>query len=180
LYICNELRLIYLAQPRTASRSVSSYLKEHYAVRNHTGHHHLDVRECEWRRADGWQIVTTVRNHFDILVSWWHHNPRWFRPRDPNPTFEVFVWEFARHIRNKFVAPGRMYWKYQPFATEILKFETLWDDLGRVLGTEIPSEERPHIGPSTRKPYREYYDEPLRRFVEEEWHQEMADYGYEF
>jgi len=181
VYICPELRLIYLAQPRTASRACSQFLQAQTPLRRTGGHHDMDLAELRFRRRDGWKVVTTVRNHWDIIVSWWHHNPRWFNPPQGTNDFGLYAREFTRSRDNHYVRAHRMYWEFQPEATDIVRYESLWDDLARVTGLPVTDQERQHfIGKSDRKPYREYYDAETREFIGEYYATEIEEYGYTF
>lgn len=180
MYACAEYRLIYLAQPRTASRACVAFLKQNTRVRTIGSHHDMDIAEVRFRRRDGWRIVTAVRNPWDIIVSWYHHNPYWLDRPQSDWTFPNFVRDFATGRRNPYVRPNRMYGILQPEATDILRYETLWDDLSGVLGIPTPESERPRVGVSDRKPYREYYDDDTREFVCHQYERDIQDYGYEF
>lgn len=179
MYICPEIQLIYLAQPRTASRSVAQFLQSNTPMRRQGGHHDVDVVELKFRKDDGWRVVTAVRNHFDIIVSWYHHNPNWFSRPKGQETFANFVRDFTTNKNNQYVKPHAMFKTFQELATDIVRYETLWDDLIPVTGLAATSE-RPHVGASERKPYREYYDEVTRAYVEGYYQREMKKYGYEF
>ena len=181
MYVCPEIQVIFLSQPRTASRSCAAFLKAHTPVRTVGGHHDMDIAELRFRKRDGWRVVTAVRNHYDILVSWWHHNPYWFgRQRGIEPSFDRYVRQFTFHAKNKYARPHKMYWRFQPEATHIVRYENLWDDLSAAVGIPAPMSARPAIGVSNRKPYSEYFDDETRLFIADYYTDEIAEYGYEF
>ena len=180
MYICPEIQVIYLAQPRTASRSCVAFLKANTPVRTVGSHHDMDDAELKFRTNDGWRIVVAVRNHFDILVSWWHHNPNWFSRPKSESGFDYFVRDFTTGKGNQYAKPHAMYGRYQPLATHIMRYENLWDDLSDAVRIPAPLEGRPHIGPSDRNPYPMYYDDKTRAYVEGYYAKEMEKYGYGF
>jgi len=185
VYICPNIKVVFLAQPRTASRSCVHFLQsktEQDREKITANHHSIDTRSVIAYRENGWRIVTAVRNHYDIIVSFYHHAPHWFsRPREQE-SFANYASDFATHKANKYAIPHRIFYKYQQYATHIVRYENLWDEFSEAVGLEVTAEDREifNIGKSDRKPYREYYDEDTRRFIGEWYKTEIEEYGYEF
>jgi len=181
MYVCPEIKLVYLAQPRAASRAIAAFLQSVAVTERVVNHHYIDLDMVERYRADGWRVVTIVRNHFDAIVSWWHHSPYWFNPPKGMNTFDLFVTEFATNRNNEYVVPHRLYWQYQPIATHIVRYENLWSEFSAATGLQPGERERSvYVGQSDRKPYRDYYDAASRKFVEDFYAEELERYGYVF
>lgn len=185
MYVCEDIRCVYLAQPRTASRSVVHFLQANTVLARDSikAHHHaMDPVLVDRYKREGWKIITAVRNHFDIIVSFYHHAPHWFSRPKQEATFANYVTDFAmRTDINKYAIDHRLFYKYQPVATHILRYETLWRDLGEATGLNTEPGRRPLVGVSKdRKPYRDYYDADSRRFVEQWYKAELEEYGYAF
>lgn len=181
MYVCDSLQVIFLAQPRTASRSCAYVLKALTGVDKSElagGHHALDEEQVKWRKAQGWRVVTAVRNHYDAIVSWYHHNHS-MRVHGEAPPFRDYLFKFPTNKRNKHITEHALYWRYQPVATHIIRYENLWDDFEAAIGVHIPVDERPHAGQTHHRPYAEYYDDELREFVKSWYGEEMEKYGYE-
>lgn len=180
MYVCPDIKVIYLAQPRTGSRSIRAFLYRHTTVVHKGNHHYMNEKEVLKGIDAGYKVVTAVRNHFDIIVSWYYHNRNWFGRPKGEETFANYVRDFTKHKNNTYVIPHRMYYKYQPVATHVIKFENLWTEFSEATGMRIVNRQRIHSGKSERGPYREYYDEETRAFVEDYYRDEMEEYGYEW
>jgi hypothetical protein len=180
VYVSHKLRIIYMAVPRTASRAVRKFLVEEHRAREvgkkgFGGHHGIDgkvIRQCY---DLGYKIICPVRNPWDVIVSWWHHNPRWFG--EANAEFAKFVEWFPKHGKNKYLFEGMLYHFWAQHSTRIIKYEHLRADLARIIRAPVNLEV---IGKSDRKPYADYYDDELREYVAEAFAAEIEEYGYSF
>ena len=181
MYVCHKLKVVYFGVPRTASRSVARFLQEdHKAVpiRNKSpggAHHNIAFPELNRCRELNYRVIATVRNPWDIIVSWWHHNQNWFGRG--NAEFEKFVRRFPMDGRNQYLCEDRMYLRYTREATHVIKYERLKTDLQRVLRVPV---ELPSIGVSDRQLYSRYYNAELRDFVAEAFAEEIEQYRYTF
>ena len=122
-----------------------------------------------------YRVIACVRNPWDILVSWYHHNKNWFGPKFTE--FPDFIRRFPVDRKNVYLENGRMFEMYTKHASHIIHFESQRQDLARILHVPIPL---PHIGASDRRPYQSYYDESSREFVAERFSYEIERYGYRF
>lgn len=181
MYVSHKLRCVYMAVPRTASRSVSTWLKEEHAGRGINqkaamgSHHGISMPTLVTCKKMGYKIICPVRNPWDVIVSWWHHNPRWFGA--DNEEFAKFVEWFPKHGKNKYLDEGRLYWYWAQHSTRIVRYERLRQDLARILRVPI---NLPSIGVSDRRPYHTYYTPELRDYVGEKFAPEIEEYGYSF
>jgi len=185
MYLCPEIKVVFLAQPRTASRSCVHFLQARTPMRRHkqsAGHHSIDIGDLKGYRREGYRVVTAVRNHYDLIVSFYHHAPHWFSRPKGEETFTNYVYDFATHEKNQYAEPHALYGKLQPYASHIIRYENLWDEFSAATGLEVTAEDRQafHMGKSDRKPYREYYDEDTHRFIAGWYKHEMEEYGYSF
>jgi len=71
ILVSDRYRYVYVAIPRTASKSVNHWLLDHYPGRSHGGYHQMDVPE----EARDYLVFTIVRNPYDLWVSYRFHVP---------------------------------------------------------------------------------------------------------
>lgn len=206
MYYHPDLRIAYLAPPRTASRSVVAMLAEHGFVKTETGGRHDVILEpvpgwtCTDFPAEWERVIVTVRNHWDTLVSWWgyHTTAEAFRDTWGHYTFSEWLAEFWKRPQETgvglFAAPPRMWSQWLDHSCcslHVVRFETLEADLRRVLPFEFG--ELPHIrhdwGRRGRH-YREFYQDvhaaerarqlkaSIAHRVSVEYAEEIAELGY--
>ena len=172
--------MVYLAHPRTASRATSEALvqqagfikqvKPRSQIGDHEGIHE--------NIPDDWIVFTTVRNHFDTLVSWYFHkNPR---PSEKPPFDKGFI---QRSLATcYFPILDRMWGMHRPLASHVLRYERLDAELNALLEYRgLGPVELPELGVSENRQnrsYRIFYDEPAREYVEDRFHIEMAELNY--
>ena len=180
MYVCHNLRLVYLAVPRTASRSIAQYLTErHNAVpegKNHMpgGHHGINVPVLEQCQADGYRVVSVVRNPWDYMVSWWHHGQHWLKTNGWSEYLRV--WPVSE--KNRYHLNGRPFLRWTQVSTDIIRYEELLPGLEEILGEVV---QLPRKGISDdRKPYHTYYNEEDRQFIADWYAPEIEEYGYRF
>lgn len=164
----NGKKLHYLAMPRTASRACRDAFIA--AGCEKVGGHHGYKSEVI---RDGY-IITTVRNHWDWFASFFNHNKA--------------CTDFRQFVRSTINESGhikrdgntcRLFWKYAPHATHLLRYETLQDDLNRVC-EEIgfPQIQLNQVGDAKPQDYREYYNRSTRNLVYRKFRDEMENFGY--
>lgn len=178
MYVSDEFRLVYLAQPRTASRAVAHLLTTQFgAVDTPTqgslfgaGHHSAGAEYVQQYRDKGYLTFTVVRNHWDIIVSWWFNNNR-----SPDWSEWLDYWLYAN--TNRWKRPHQLYWFMQPMADQVLRYETLQDDLSELLRTQITI---PEMGLSPRSHYSHYYTPETAAVVRAHYWQEIEHYGYSY
>ncbi|MCI0556504.1 MAG: hypothetical protein L0287_36645, partial [Anaerolineae bacterium] len=62
----------YIAHPKTGSQSMQKVLRETFDARVVKGVHDIDPTECEQIIQEGGIVACTVRNPWDLMVSWYH------------------------------------------------------------------------------------------------------------
>lgn len=171
--------MIFLAQPRTASRSIADALKKIGFVL-HSGHH-LSLGDISSDITDpihadnDWFIMSAVRNHYDILPCWLDHRDHYYKL--------PFGVEFLQALLEEpFFDPDgkRLYWKYRDESTHLIRFEDLQANLNKILALrELGPVELPHIGKKEgRKHYSTYHTPETRTFIEDMFCEEMQELGY--
>jgi hypothetical protein len=172
VYVLNEPKLIFLAQPRTASQATAELLCQLGATPEGT-HHEIDLNRIHYLRQRGFIAFSTVRNHWDALVSWWY----FYRARRFAATFESWLdWAIVKNGHSYF-RPGRIYWNQPEYADTVLRFETIDRDLELLLpGYVLP---RKNVT-AQRHPYQIYYTPTTRDIVGGAYRDEIEKYGYEF
>lgn len=143
----------------------------------------MNMERWGWWRAQAeeersqWEIITTVRNHFDALVSW-----SFMKTFALRRVSIRYVEGLVDSTREYLLDPHRLWSYHVPDATRLLRYETLGEDLNDVLRdrgiqeTEIPRE---NVSTDRRgRPYQEFFDLETRRFVEGLYREEMKELDY--
>jgi len=171
----DDHRAHYLAMPRTGSKAVRDAFRSVVGCRT-DGHHCLD----DFKRMvfPGDLVMSTVRNPFDWFVSFWYLNgcPGKF------DRFVPKLCDTSEWIkRNADVTECRLFWKYAPLSTHILRYEYLQDDLDTALilngFPEMPLKQN---GTPKPRPYQTYYKRLTRDYVQSRFAAEIKEYGYQF
>jgi len=166
MYVHEGAKLIFLANPRTASTSVAKALMEIGFTQE--GKHHSPL-EC---RLDGWTSFTTVRNHWDAALSWvLAHN------------FPMSVDSLERALDNEYISENEM-WGIHANADHLLEYSTLYRDLSRFLSLfSLPPVRLPKENVSANRKgrhYREFYTDETRDYIYNRFKEEIERLGYEF
>jgi len=189
MYVIRDKKFCYLAQPRTGSRAIRKTLLEKLNAEQVAQHHTtwLDVpenRKFSWAWPSvtpntSWVIVSTVRNHFDAVVSWFtstHRGPLSLRQ----------YWE--QHVKDQdheYLKPHQLYWRYRPLSNRILRYESLQQDWDKVLESiGLPPTKIEHVNnPQAWRygaKYRDLISPDLRFEIQAYYSEEMAELGYEW
>ena len=177
--------MIYLAHPRTASVATSIALK-------HAGFEKLeppsDHHSRLWdegtpvTRANRatWTVFTTVRNHWDTVVSWMF---RRFRTR----TAEEILWDvetMRTALDVRWVNDSRLWWLHGDDADTILRYETLERDLRQLLaehGIVLPHLNVLNASSNRQtREYRRFYVPATQDYVASRFGDEARRFGYVF
>lgn len=180
-----EKKILYLAAPKTASTSTGQALVS--AGFDNTHDHHAPMFDIGLRKGavsyydidSSWKILTTVRNHFDALVSWVMYRP-YCKTGVTVSEIQQLLKRDVRYFQPQPDGSFRMWDEHTPVATDILRFETLQEDLDRTLGFHV---EIPHANRSIRReyrPYQDFYDTVTKQFVYDLFGEEIEKYGYKF
>jgi hypothetical protein len=168
--------LFYLAHPRTASVATKQALGSVGAVEQVTSHHGLDTT----RILQGALVFTTVRNPWDVFVSWWFK-----RQIERSPFYGKPLEEFIPSLiqnNGRYFKGGKMFYMAD-HATVILHYEQLQSQFDTLLvQVGYPPTELVTVNQSTRSSsdYREHYTPATRQWVAEHFAAEIERYGYHF
>lgn len=185
MWVLPKKKLCFLANPKTASLATAYTLTslgfEHY------GSQHCTPEQSGWSRRgeidNTWTVFCTIRNHFDVLVSWYFHNTK--RPG----TSKYFGWPFERFLYEWVDHPtwfrnGQMYWERNPLCNVILRYECLQDDFTHLLmqfDLPITKLQVHNVSKNRRRrSYQEFYTSSSIEFIEDKFGVEMRSLNYWF
>ncbi len=183
MFISEEHRIVYLAHPKTASQSTRTALQEAYGLMPCGTYHGTFFRDVfdGTQVTDDWLIMTTVRNQYDAVASWWFHiNPR---TEGPHPGFVKDKLMQQHPYAALHATKGEFWGLHSHDANVILRFETLEADLNRALFCH--GFDRmvilPHEGAGRGRNGRHYRDlicPELRKEIEDLWAEDIERWGY--
>jgi hypothetical protein len=185
VYINAERKLIYIANPKTASVATRDALRNQAGFQKYhkrTDSFPLDINVdggSHHGRLDsppppGWTVATSIRNPWKTMLSWYTAHEQFSEP---------FNWswidEWIRmHERQYFPDTSKLFWFGTEFADVIMRVENLVPDLCAFLGQEITV---PRENVSTKKlTVSEAYDEVTREYVAWRFAAEIQEYGYAY
>lgn len=179
MYIFHNHNLAYIAHPKTASAAMANVLEDLGAILK-GAHHHVKEEWCRPILDGGGLIMSTVRNPFDSMVSWYFH----YKQRRKGAEMEPFVEWLPQQLGNpnQYIHQGLFFGL--PWTNRTLRFENLQADFDQVM-TEvgIGPIEIPVINvskPREGRPYQEMYNDQLIQLVRNHFGSEIANHGYSF
>ncbi len=184
MYYHRKARVVYLANPRTASQATAAALLTVGFKKAVPGDHHsrlFEVGPVTPANRDDWWVFTTCRNHFDAAVSW-----VFAKHQGEPPEWNVDAFRNA-FDGNPWVGLDTL-WHRHPFTStvidEFFRFESLEADLARMLpprGIAVPELPRINASPGRNgAPYQRFYSPETRAYVAERFETEIAAFGYRF
>ena len=178
MYVLENI-LGFIAHPKTASVATQAALRTIGAV-SIGNHHEVDVHLCQRILDAGGVILSTIRNPFDLLLSWYFHGRKRNNALTTKP-FTEWLREFLRNP-NHYVRQGLFFGL--PWTNRVLRFETLQQDFDAVIRefTGNPLRIAPANVSEERagRPYQEFYDDGTRRLIEDHFGAELQEHGYVF
>jgi Sulfotransferase family len=125
-----------------------------------------------------------VRNPWDLLVSFYHyiksnHGHSRYKRLAKLESFEDYInYEIKR---NKINQTNFLYSKDKiPLVDFVGRFESLEDDFVKICSIIGIDGRLLHANKTQHETYHEYYDETLMLRVAKHWHEDIANFGYEF
>ena len=183
MWVHPEKRMCFLANPKTASLATAFTLQT--LGFEHFGDQHATPAGSGWKHRDEidstWITFCTVRNHFDVLVSWYFH-----QTQKPG-TSKYFGWSFERFLYEWVLNPrwfqnDQIYWERYPLCNHVLHYETLQLDFDHVLELRDlpPTQLQVHNVSKNRKgrSHTVFYSGKSTAFVAEKFGVEMCSLGY--
>lgn len=159
-------KLIFLDHPRTAGTSTQFGLVSIGGKTNRRHnmiHGRAEIRCC------------TVRNPYDLLVSW-------YLIVESRKQFVGSFEQFVKLYQNyNFTRGGRLFY-FVDSCNEIMKFETLQADLDRILPkVKLPRIKLQHRNKTpNREHYRNYYNRNSKATVDRRFEKDIKDFKYGF
>ncbi len=189
----SDKRLCFLANPKTASSAMAHTLHT-LGFQTIGGQHCTPPQSC-WRHwpvvktqlnnpakqiEKPWTIFCVVRNHFDVMVSWWYHNTQNAGAKFFGHSFEQFLYAWVHEP--KWFKDGQMYWERNPYCNLVLRHETLQADFDKLLTSHgLPATKLQVHNVSKRrkgKCYSAFYSEKSIKFMYDTFGAEMISLGY--
>ncbi len=183
MWVLPEKKICFLANPKTASLATAFALNS--IGFKHFGDQHCIPSASGWEQRHDidktWIIFSTVRNHYDAMVSWYFHNTR--APEASKyfgHPFERFLYEWATNP--EWFCDGQMYWKRVPLCNRILRYETLQADFSALLNScnlPVVKIELHNVSKNRKgRDWQGFYTEKSIQFMEATFGGEMRKYGY--
>lgn len=181
MYVSKEYRLIYLANPKTASRATAGALAREIPDMERFGPHHnlpepKSLASLEIDLAD-YIVVTGVRFHPDALISWhflYQHGVPW--------GIEFIDKLHKGLLGDYFPRDDRLFWLMCQYATHVIHMENLAPELNAVLAErDLGPISIPVVHASEQRngrPWQDFFNPAERLYVEDRYGEEMAEYGY--
>lgn len=177
MYLIPNRKFAFLAQPRTGSVAIGRTIVEKLGGQK-VGNHHDTPDEAGVEIDESWVVASAIRNPWDWLRSWWTKGDAY-----QAMSFNEFVpWFIEKHLYG-YVWPHKLFHKYVPLSTHILRYESLQDHFNKALAaaglppTElIVANRSKHDSPH----YRDLYSDVMSGFVEGYFHHDIIRFGYKF
>ncbi len=179
MYLLTEQNLGYIAHPKTASSAMQRTLRKLGAELRGT-HHAVDDELCYNILNSGGRVVATIRNPFDLMVSWYFH----YAHRRPGKVMEPFKEWLPNQIAkpNQYLTQGMFYGLH--LVNRILRFEHLQEDFDRLCDEYgLPHTRIEPFNVSAERdgrPYQEMYDVGLRELIQQNFTTELDVGNYAF
>lgn len=168
----------FVGHPKCASQSVRRALLD-VGARSPSGHHGVSDEDVQEILDSGGMVCSTVRNPWDLMVSWYYDRVRAYRSR------AVAVTPFDRWLPK--VLEGGNGWIEKGFygtnaCNRIIRFEhDIQDQLNNCLtDCGLPEVELGHMGGSAHGRYQDYYTPRTAIMVYKYFVDEIEEWGYEY
>ncbi len=167
MYFHFDKKVGFIAHPRTASSSTAHVLMQQMGFVIKGDHHAFDPT---WNLND-WEFFCTVRNPFDVMVSWFYNQKR-------EKPFSRWLPEFLDGCQ--FLQGERMFFG-QSACKHIIHFENLQDDFDRVMhDVGLPLMRLPLRNVSARESssFMGYYNPRTAKMVTDRFRQDFLNNHY--
>ena len=164
MYVHSDSKLIFLANPRTASTAVAAALMDIGFEKK--GKHHE-----AYEMGEAWMTFTAIRNHWDAALSWvLAHN------------FPMSIESLERALDNEYITENEM-WSYHDQKIT-MRYEQLELWLDFILSCSgLPLVKLPEQNVSANrngKHYREFYTPETRKYIFDRFEDEIVRLGYRY
>lgn len=169
-----------IMHPKTGSQSMRDALRGQLKARNVAGLHGFDEEECEKIIEAGGCVVSTIRNPWDLMVSWWSYGNIKVEARGDKPASFLYWLPRILEAGNGWIEKGLFFGA--DHCNCFFRFEhDLEYQLNNLLETcGLPAVELGHWSKTNHTHYVDYYDIPSAIAVDRYFRNEIAEWGYEF
>ena len=190
MYVHHQAKVVYLAGPRSASIATASALETvgFRCIGNRRGlignnFHHAPLWDgrspVTSETRDQWFVITTIRNHWDVAISWLFK-----RQRDLKIRPHWGVADFRKWLPANWVGPDRMWHLHADGADHLWRYETLERDMAKTLtslGLSVPALHKENVTEVRGgEDYRRFYTPQTRRYIGERFAAEIERFGYTY
>ena len=167
MYMHHEKKIGFIAHPRTASSATAhTLMKMGFEIDNYGHHGMVYVPDVDWK------VFSTVRNPFDVLVSWYYSKER---EHNFNDWLPIFLRD-CHHFRGVRMFFGRF------ICTHVLHYETLQDDFDGLCNDfdfHPRTIEKRNVSPHrTHEGYMTHYNFSRARQVIQRFRDDFTENGY--
>jgi hypothetical protein len=206
MIISAQHRFIFAAIPKTGTHAVRQALREHMGPQDmeqvglfvsrklpipqlaQVGHGHLSLQQVRpyFRQEDfdGFFKFAFVRNPFDRFVSYCAFMTREHGQfeKDPKAVMRHFIdnpqWQHILFQPQHVFVTGADGQLLSDYLGRVEQMQQSYDEAARRIG--IPSRQLEKVNASSRRDYRDYYDEALIDGVAKLYARDLEYFGYEF
>jgi len=172
MYVSKERKLIFLAAPRAASRSVTRFLCENDSFIR-VGDHHSISNIPLWKQKD-YTVFCIVRNHFDTWASWFAAAYPYTHNSNASNMRKALLPFIKRkiHEERNWMLPQSLWGRYTSVSDFIFRYEFLRTDLYMFFKQTV---NLPHIGKSKRLRTYEYFNAETDRWISDNYDDEIEE-----
>jgi hypothetical protein len=174
MLICNDLKFVFIRNPKTASTSISKLISVNFDVVEHGEYHNNEIP----KGLEGFYVFAFVRNPYTRMVSIWNHNKAVSEPfKEEFKTFKGYIEDLYR----KDVAPP--YLKQAKFIDGVgvkvncFKFENLNYEYNQLPFVDR-NQQIPLLNGRDYGDWMDYYDKDTRGKVAELLKEDFERFGY--
>lgn len=182
MYVTPNKKFAFIAHPRTASRATGKSLcLPHFEK---TGHHNFDRELCKRITGSGGIVACTVRNPYDLVVSWFFNEH--FREEGRHKPGEFIPWVLKNRLKhNQWLRMDigvDLYHYGLPVCNHVLRYEELEKNLRHLATlTGHPYCQTAPYGVLPRdRDYRVYYNDETQEIVANHFARDFEKTGYTF
>ena len=121
MYVNTEKKVAFIAHPRTASQATAKTLVDKLGFKLRMSHH------VYGESPSSWTVFATVRNPFDLLVSWYYLE---ISKTKHDELFETWLRKCVANP-NEYIQRGLFFALYQ--CTDVLHFENLQEEFDQLM-----------------------------------------------
>lgn len=177
MYVIPQHKFCFIAAPRTGSKACARALVEHRGAVLVGSHHTTPDDNPEYEIGKDWVICSTVRNHWDAMISWYFKIER-----RTMPPLHKFIPRFCENSPN-FVQNHHLWWIGVAHVNTGIRYENLQADFDMALvKAGMAPLDLPQVIDSARggAPYQAFYKRPSIVWVAEYFKEEIALCHYKF